>query len=568
MLTPGERRRGTVVVCFMLVNAMLDFFSLASFLPLIVLLVNPDALVKNPVLLDFFRLIGSPTKSNFIISLAAGALAFTIIKNVIGYWITRNKAAYIFNIGSELSRRALSKYMEISYLTFTQVDFTKELDRITNKPLAFANNIVMPLAVLISEAAIFLLLLSGLIIYDFRIFIFVAAILIPTAWLYVLKRKRLEELSAGLKVKYPLTMKYALQVVEGLPEITIFSKQTFFQERFSKVSKDLAKTFAEEHTVQTGTMRMTEIVAAVIICTLIIFTVLTSHRFADTVVLLSVYAAASFRLFPSMNRMLNASIQLRTHAYLFQELIALQNHPVTTATHQITPMAFDDYIELKDVSYQYVDGLEVLKKISFKIHKGEKIALVGKSGSGKTTLLMILLQFLDSEPSTISIDGIDLNKNDAAWKKLFTYVPQNPYILDGTILENIAWGCFDFEIDHYRVKELLHILDLDGMVSGLPDGVATRIGERGVKLSGGQRQRIAIARALYADAPILILDEITNQLDKSTEEDVLERLSKFMKDRTVIMITHHQDIFKKFDRVLTLNNGTIEEISYAPESTI
>ena len=161
------------------------------------------------------------------------------------------------------------------------------------------------------------------------------------------------------------------------------------------------------------------------------------------------------------------------------------------------------------------------------------------------------------------MDGKDIGiENYNALRPIFGYVPQNPYIIDGSILENIAFGVPADEIDKERIRQLINDLDLDEIIKQLPDGLATQIGERGIKLSGGQRQRIAIARALYVDADVLLLDEITNQLDSQTEKEIVKTLEKVAQQKkTIVMITHHVDLLKHFDQVFKIENGILSELS-------
>ena len=546
----------------MVLSALLDFFSLASFLPLFVLLVNPGFISTNKYASLFYNSFGFTSPTWFIGTLAIAVLILTVLKNIIALWITRSKASYTFTLGSHLSSRMLSHYTQISYLRFTQLDFSKELNRIANLPIAFANNVIMPIGTLISEGLVFMLLLFCIVLYDIKVFAFLCVILVPAGLLYRMKRKSIKETSIDLKEKWPLTLKYALQVVEGLSEIRVFGKETFFKSRFISISESLAKTFVRDHTTQTGTSRLTEIIAAFIVCSLIVYSLLLNQNYQQTILLLGVYAGASFRIIPSLNRILNASLQIRTHEYLFHELEELSNpeEPIDSAIPKPT-VSFNDKIQLEDISFSYPGGPTVLDHVSFTVGKGEKIALVGRSGSGKTTLLLILLRFLPNHSGKILLDGKEIGiENYGTLRPLFSYVSQSPYMIDGSIAENIAFGVPAANIDLEKIRQLIHDLDLNEIISQLPDGLATQIGERGIKLSGGQRQRIAIARALYADAEILLLDEITNQLDAKTEQEIVKTLEKVAQQKkTIVMITHHNDLLKHFDQVLKIENGILSE---------
>lgn len=563
LLPKDDRKKGVGIIVLMVVNALLDFFSLASFLPLIFLLVKADFISSNKYVRWVYTYFHFTSASSFIVVFTGFVLAFTIFKNVAALWIARTKANYCFLLGSELSSRALARYAELSYLNFTRVDFSKEINGIANVPIAFANNIIMPLANLLSEGLVFLILLLCVALYDVKMFALLVVALAPIAVIYFINRKKLSQTSISLKFKYPRTLKFAIQIVEGVVDIRAFRKVSFFKNQFDEASRDLAKTLSRDHTYQTGASRLTEIIAALIICFMVVYAVISNQNTQHTFLLLGVYAGASFRMIPSLNRILNALAQIKSYEYLFSELEGLTDPPVQKNEPPVFLLPFTKTIEMKNVSFQYPDRERILRSISLRIHKGEKVALVGKSGEGKTTILMLLLQFLHGNSGQFLLDGIEIDRNNIdEWRKTFAYVPQSPYMLDGTVAENVAFGLSHEEINWDRIHELVRDLELDDMIRQLPEGLLTQVGEKGIKLSGGQRQRVALARALYGDAEVLLLDEVTNQLDYDSEQEIIKTLEKIaLQKKTILMITHHAHLFNRFDRVLTLENGTISEKS-------
>jgi len=215
--------------------------------------------------------------------------------------------------------------MEINFLKFTQSDYTKELNRIANIPIAFANNVIMPLANLLSEGLVFALLLVCIATYDIKIFLLLLIIVVPVRLVYYLNRKGVSATSDDLKKKYPLSWKFGLQAIEGWMDIKASVKENFFKKRFVDASQSLAKTFTRDHVNQTGPSRLTEIIAAFIICAIIVYSLLDHQNSQQTFLLLSVYAGASFRMIPGINRILNALMQIKSHEYLLKELEGLAN---------------------------------------------------------------------------------------------------------------------------------------------------------------------------------------------------------------------------------------------------
>jgi ATP-binding cassette, subfamily B, bacterial PglK len=558
ILTQPQRKRGLTVVVSLVFQSLLDFFSIASFLPLIFLIVNPDFVHTNSILRDVYLNFGFSDTASFIIAIATLILAFTLLKGLSGFWITRMKADFIFQVGAQLSSKALSRYVSLGYPAFSEADFAKEQNTVLNQPITFANSIILPFTTLLSEGLIFFLISLCIVLYDVKIIALIAVIAIPVALLYRLIRKKAKQIGNTIREKYPVLMKQAQQVIEGLTEIKLYRKESFFNSRFRNTNAQLRDAFAMDHTIQSSIVRLTEIVGAVVVCFLIIYTTWSRSSYQETVLLLSIYAGASFRIIPSINRLFVAFYQLRTHEHLIDDLKNASQFSEQPEKEE-SPIRFQDRLELRDISFSYTGRSEVLRKASLTLFKGSKVALTGKSGEGKTTLLLILLGFITNYNGDLVIDGKKIKAT--AMRNILGYVPQNPYLLDGSVLENIGFGIPSDLIDRAKVQSILRDLDLEQLVMNMPDKLDTPIGERGVKLSGGQRQRIAIARALYADADIFLLDEVTNQVHASIEQEILALIAQLSaQGKTIIMVTHKLVDPNFFDAIYNLEKGELKQV--------
>jgi ATP-binding cassette, subfamily B, bacterial PglK len=560
MLNASQKKRGLAVVLLLGLQSLLDFFSIASFLPIIFLIIKPEVIQTNDTLQSLYNHFNFTSSDTFIITLTSLIFLFTLLKGGVSFWINRVKARYIFNIGSELSSRGLSRYLEFGYPGFSETDFSRELNRITTQPIAFANNVILPLANLFSEGLVFIFIVSCIVFYDLRIILMLIVILIPIVVLYALIRRSTKNIGNSIKHKYPLVLKYAQQIVEAFIEIKISGKERFFTNRFNLTNKDLGNALATDHIIQNSVVRLAEIIIVMVVCFLVIYTVLSGHSHQKTILSLSIYAGASFRVIPSINRILLSTFQIRTHGYLLQDLKDLVNFKASEITDTRLQVVFTQQLELKNISFGYPDKQHVLHNTNLTIHKGMKVALTGKSGEGKTTLLLVLLGLINDYQGEILVDNKRVNGH--ALRSIMGYVPQNPYILDGTILENIAFGLASENIDGPKATQLLDELDLGDFIKQLPHGVDSNIGERGVKLSGGQRQRLAIARALYADAQIFLLDEITNQVHAEAELDIVQMLDRLSRQgKTMIMVTHNLHNKNFFDVIYNLEKGKLQAVT-------
>jgi ATP-binding cassette subfamily B protein len=214
-------------------------------------------------------------------------------------------------------------------------------------------------------------------------------------------------------------------------------------------------------------------------------------------------------------------------------------------------------IVFNNISFQYPGGLQVFDKFSLRIQPGQRVGLVGQSGGGKSSLFVLLQRFYDVQHGSITIDGQDIARvTQQSLRQAISVVPQDISLFHRSILENIRYGRPNASDDEVLRAAIAARCDF---VETLPEGLATMVGDRGVKLSGGQRQRIAIARAFLKDAPILLLDEATAALDSESEEAIREALSRLMRGRTVIAIAHRLATLRNFDRVVVLKAGKIIE---------
>lgn len=561
-INPSQRKKGVEIIFLLTLSSLLDFFSLAFFLPLIFLLIDPKTLQSNLYFQHTYNFFGFNTISSFAITFTGAIFLFIVLKTLIIVWIAKRTASYGYSIGSDLASRAVSRYLKIPYLQFTQAELANEVNLIANLPLMLANNIIIPTGTLFSEVLIFVLLLTAIAIYNINVFAFLLMILLPAFFIYRLRREKIKNIGIAIRNLRPLLFSHTFRIVEGLQDIRAFGKESFFRKEFEKVSNVLSRTLALDQASQASAPRITEIIGAWCVCMMITYTLLSQHDQKETLILLSIYAGVGFRIIPSVNRILTSIQQMKVHEYNVMEFSRILNE-VENPRDDGEWIGFKEKITLKNISFGYPGQSGILNNINLSLYRGEKIALTGQSGAGKTSLLLILLRFLQEQEGELSIDGHTLEERHCfAWRKLLGYVPQNPYILDGSALENIAFGIPPEHANPEKASRLIHEMDLEDWMLSLPEGIHTRIGEKGAKISGGQRQRIAIARALYHGAEVLLLDEVTNHLDPETEKEVISTLLNISdRSKTIVMITHNPELLKKFDAVYELAHGVLKKVT-------
>jgi ABC-type bacteriocin/lantibiotic exporter with double-glycine peptidase domain len=291
-----------------------------------------------------------------------------------------------------------------------------------------------------------------------------------------------------------------------------------------------------------------------------------NKNFINIFPILTLYAYSGYRLIPALQQIFQCFTLLRFSKLTFNSIYKDINNKKNIknfkqAKSKNSVFLFKKSILLKNISYSYPNtDKEALKSINLKIPAFSKVGIIGKSGSGKTTLVDLILGLLNPSKGTLSVDGKYItNSNKDSWQKAIGYVPQQIYIGDSSVKENIAFGLDYQKIDNNAVIKAAKISNIHNfIVDNLPEGYDTYLGDNGAKLSGGQRQRIALARALYRKPQILILDEATNSLDNFTEQEVIDSISNLNYKITIIFITHRLEILKNFDIIFYLNNGELK----------
>ena len=315
------------------------------------------------------------------------------------------------------------------------------------------------------------------------------------------------------------------------------------------------------------------------VCTfsVLIFIMIGSKRdMIDIIQYLGVFAVASFRIIPGVSRILTSFQAIRYEEPSIKILLRefdLKNNSYTNNSYQSknssSPMKFQREINLTNLSFAYPIRKEFsLSEISMTVKKGDFIGIIGETGSGKSTLINLLTGLLKPSEGKIEVDELNINSNLPEWHKKIGYVPQSVYLTDDTIRKNIAFGLREDDIDDTLIKNAVEKANLNKFLNELSGGLETIVGEKGIRLSGGQQQRIGIARALYRDPEILILDEATSSLDQSTEKKIMESIQHLKRKKTLIIITHRLSTVKDCDKIFFIEEGKItkqgspEEILY------
>ena len=556
------RRKAYLILFLMLFNSLLELFGLASLIPLIVIVIEENAIANSEMLSTIFNELGFTNENSFIVFTCIIIILAIIGKNIISLFISRYQANYSFNIYRYFANKLLSFYYEKGFLFFKQTNSHLILRNISAVPSNFAQNIVLNLIQLFTEFVILGFIVIGILLYDAMIILYLAAIVGPVFFVFYRSAKnRIKRIKEELYELTPVLNKNIFESIHGYVDVKILNKEKYFHRVIDKSFDKLTKLQVKSFVFNLLPTKVNEVSMMLGILIIVIYGVYALDDRSELITLLGVFGLAAYRVLPSINRTMLALFNLQAFQYTFDVIEEVKEYESSVKKEGLK-LAFNHSIELNNVSFSYPDKEEkALDSISVSIDKGKKIGVVGRSGSGKTTLINLLLRFVKEQSGEVKLDGKQLSDDDAAaWRKLVGYVQQEVYLIDGTLVENIAFGEESDEIDHDRLKSALEKASLLEFVNDLDNGIHTHVGEQGAQISGGQKQRIGIARALYSGAEILIFDEATSALDSETEKEItesIERLSGY--DLTMIIIAHRVTTLKYCDRILVIKDGRVEK---------
>ena len=548
-----------------MIMAFIEMLGLASILPFIGMLSNPDILNTNKYLGEIFNYaknFGVDSENEFIFFL--GTFVFTLLiislifKASTTYLQVRFNSMCQYNIG----RRIIEGYLNKSYSWFLNRNSAELGKNILTEVSTVVGNGLSPLLNLVVQSIMSLTILTLLIIVDPKLALIIGLILclayliVYKSLLNIINLKSQERFNAN---QWRFTA--VSEAFGAVKEIKLSGLEQTYIDRFSEPAKSLAKNQASLQVIGKLPRYAIEAIAFGGMLLIVLYLIAQSKNFTDAVPIIALYVFAGYRLMPSAQQIYISATQLRSIIpaldALYKDIASLEK-PVKKIGEKIL---FNKSINLRNINFNYPNNEKLaLKKINLKIQSGTKVGIIGTTGSGKTTLIDLILGLLEPKDGKIEVDDKVINKNSLrSWQSLIGYVPQQIYLADDTIAANIAFGENPKNINLNDIETATKIANIHEFISKeLPLKYQTKVGERGIRLSGGQIQRIGIARALYRKPQVLVLDEATSALDNITEKSVLDKLNNFGNNVTIIIITHRLTSIKNCDNIYIIDKGEIK----------
>tara|TARA_B110000259_G_C14033397_1_gene407795 strand:- start:1039 stop:2799 length:1761 start_codon:yes stop_codon:yes gene_type:complete len=515
--------------------------------------------------LNVFFNSGFKQASSIYIASAIILLIF-LIKTIFAIFI--NKKIISFGASQQIRLRTflMKSYQSLSYSKYTNRNSSEYLFNIQQLVPQYSQKILIGGIKALCEGMVVLCILIFLLVTNFIAFIMLSFLSCVLLFAYdFLIKKRLIEYGEKANIAGQKTMQSINEGIEGLKEIRILQAESFFYDRVKKQTTKYANSYASSAFFQSIPKYLLELSMIFFIVTFVMISIFSGNGINDLFPILGVLGVASIRLIPSINILSVAASSLRFSkdgiSRLHDDYAELVDYSANQNSIVSESLNLDSKFEslsLNDISFGYENISTIaLDSINFKINKGDSIGLIGPSGSGKTTLVDLILGLYEPSNGEILFNGSLLSQNMKSWRSNVAYLPQQVFLLDSSLKNNIAIGVNNSEIDSDKLLSAIKKACLEDLVKTLPNGIETLIGERGVRLSGGQRQRISIARAFYLNKDVLILDESTSALDSSTEEQIVKEIEEHRGDKTLITIAHRLSTLKYCDRVLSIHEGRI-----------
>lgn len=536
LLSDKECRRGGWIVAGVFLRALLDFVGVAALLSVLLLLLSDEV----------YR--------EYAWMMAVAGVGFMVLKNALTVWLDRCQSRYLLSLYKGLSARMLRTHYRNGLLFVRETGVSALTHEVNYVCYSFVLQVLAPLLRMAGESVVLLLLAVALTVYSPFLMLLLAACFIPAGWIYKkLMRSRLEAYGNRENQAKRSQWQIVQELFRGYAEVETNQAYEILCRRFDAGLDEISHNRERVETMQRLPAALMETAMALALLML----VLIGGEGDKLTATLGVFGVAAFRILPGVRSWLGGWMQLRNNTYTVDILTTALSETENTKEAVAEPLRFTRELRAEHLSFAYNEASgAVIEDFSLCIRPGERVGIQGASGIGKSTLFNLLLGFFPADSGKIYIDDVLLTPaNRPAWHRLVGYVPQEVFILGGTVAENIALGQAPGTADRERLLAVLEQVRLTEWLHSLPDGLDTPLGESGCRLSGGQRQRIGIARALYKGAEILFFDEATSALDRQTEEEVIQLLgdlSTTHRKWTLLMIAHRESSLRICNRIITL----------------
>ncbi len=557
-LITKRQRKGFIILSLLLFFGMiLEVFGLGILLPLLTVLLDPKSTEIIDSISPYVDLFNNLNYQQTVLIFLGLIVSLYIVKSLFLVFLNYKQNQFLSNINAFIGNKLFSSYLNQPY-DFHVTKNSSSLIKNLQIEINYLNSFFLSLISVFIEGGFVLSILITIVYIEpfgaVSIGLFYG--ILSIIFLQFTKKKLFKWGKNRQSLDNQIS-KIALEGLGGIKDLIVIDKISFFTNMYCKKNYKKAILSTNQATISQVPRFFLELISILGLVTFISLLILNGKDTTELFSILGVFVAATFRMIPSLNRIISAFQIMKFHRpsldVIYSEIQKIKTKKIVIFTSN-RPHNFTNSIKFSNVHFSYNKTTKVLNNINLTINKGQTIGFIGESGSGKSTLVDLLLGLYQPTQGQILIDGVENTQYGKSWRSQIGYVSQSVYLIDDTIKANIAFGVSDDKIDNNKIEQVLRQVQLYDFVLTLKNGINSKVGERGVQISGGQKQRIAIARALYNDPSIIIFDEATSALDTQIESQVINSLMSYKGNKTIIMIAHRVNTLSQCDQIFNLKD--------------
>jgi ATP-binding cassette, subfamily B, bacterial PglK len=558
----NDNKKMIMMLGLFILSSIMDLIGVGLIIPYIVML-SPKGEIDNQIVVDAMSAIGLNSVHDMFFYLNIVIVVVFLVKSVISVYVNYAIVKFSNQQQARIQLRLMRVYQNLSYVDYLTRNSSEYIHAIQNHTSSLRSSVIIILKT-ISDIIVVTFFVTMLAYINLFALLLLLVILGVSSVMYdYFCKENIYNFGKSMNISSTIVIKKINEYIHGFKEIRIIGVGEYFYNIISNNVYKIALNNTRIITISSIPRHMLEFLLVVFIVLLVMFE--SAEGVTNIVITVGVFAMSSIRILPAVNSILSGMVQIRSNKYsvskIYNDLFLLDNRKYIASTNN--KHKEDDFssLSLLDVSYKYPTARKnTINNVSLNINKGDSIGIIGESGGGKTTLIDLFLGLIEPQKGSIKYNQKPLSESLDEWNSKIAYLPQDTFLIDDTLRNNIAIGITENDIDDELIHQALTKSQLISFVESLPNGLNTIVGERGVNLSGGQKQRISLARAFYRRKDILILDESTSALDEKTERKITREVNQLKGEATIIIITHNLSILKGCDQVYKIVSGEITKI--------
>ncbi len=557
LLNMQGKRKILQSLAIILATALCNLIGLAVLLPILILILDNNNILTNPVLSYLYHKTGVADITSFTIILCICVLGIILLKNIFYILLVQKQSRISLSFFRLYSTRMYSTYQNKGLLYIKNHNTAELINNVNSVCSRLTMGVIYPLFNMTSETILLIIITAGLLWYNAWVVLLIMCIMVPVILINTLSIKpRLVENGKEENRLQISQNKIMMESFRGYAEIEINNARPFVFNQYKEGLKKLSRCRTRSAVLSAMSGRFSEISLISGTIVFIIFCILSGKELSSMKMMFGVFALAAYRIVPGINTLSGLWLTIKRNSYAIDIVADTIRDDPEEIPSSIENIPFSKQIKINDLCFSYDGEHPVIQHLNITIFKGEKIGFKASSGTGKTTLFHLLMGLYTPQKGNITVDNTNITpENISVWQKQLAYVSQEVFILDASLAENIALGTNRERIDREKIERVIEMASLSDFVHNLPNGLESNPGEFGCRLSGGQRQRIGIARALYKDASVLFFDEATSALDNETEWEInksINHLAAENKELTILIIAHRESTLSYCDRIINL----------------